>query len=604
MTQDIFRAMAAEVVAALRDLLPALPEEALARVLVEPPRDPSHGDMATNAALVVAKPARMAPAKVAADLAARLAALPHVVSAAPAGPGFVNIRLTEDHLRAQVPVILRAAEAYGDGTIGARRRVDVEYVSANPTGPMHVGHCRGAVVGDALANLLIKGGWAVTKEYYVNDAGAQVGALGWAAYWRYLEAAARSGDTSRAVLARLAAKPEDARAIVEAEYGITLQYGGDYLEPVGAALFAEHGLSLVPPDGAPPANATLALIRARAVAMMMDEIREDLAALGVSQDTFVSEAALIAGGVTDAAIADLSSRGLVYEGILEPPKGKTPDDWEPREQTLFRSTAYGDDVDRPLRKSDGSSTYFANDIGNHADKIARGHDELVHVWGADHGGYVARMKAAVAALSDRRVPLDIVLCQVVRVVKGGEPVRMSKRAGTYVALRDLIDEVGRDAVRFTMLTRKPDAQMDFDLDKVVEQSRENPVFYVQYAHARCRSVLRSVEDPAPAALADADLTHLAAPEEMALIRRLAAFPRVVESAALAREPHRIAFFLHDLAADFHLLWNRGREDTTLRFIRDGEPDATRARLALVAATATVIRSGLGVMGVTPVEEMR
>ena len=603
MHQDIFRAMAAEVVAALRDLLPQLPDETFARVLVEPPRDPSHGDMATNAALVVAKPARLPPAKLAADLAARLATLPHVVAAAPAGPGFVNIRLAEDHLRAQVPAVLRAGEAYGDGTVGASRRADVEYVSANPTGPMHVGHCRGAVVGDALANLLTKAGWAVTKEYYVNDAGAQVAALGWASYWRTLEAAARAGSTARPLLSKLVAAPDEGRAAVEAEFGITLQYGGDYLIPVGETLYAEHGDGLIPPDG-PPSAATLALVRDRAVALMMDSIRDDLDALGVTGQTFVSEAELIRRGVTDTAIAELAAKDLVYEGVLEPPKGKTPDDWEPREQTLFRATTYGDDVDRPLRKSDGTNTYFANDIGNHADKIARGHDELVHVWGADHGGYVARMKAAVAALSDRRVPLDVVLCQVVKVLRNGEPVRMSKRAGTYVALRDLIDEVGRDAVRFTMLTRKPDAQMDFDLDAVVQQSRDNPVFYVGYAHARCRSVLRGAGDPSPASLADADLTHLAAPEEMALIRRLAAWPRTVEAAAIAREPHRIAFFLHDLAADFHLLWNRGREDTTLRFIRDGEPDATRARLALVAATATVIRSGLAVMGVTPVEEMR
>jgi arginyl-tRNA synthetase len=348
-------------------------------------------------------------------------------------------------------------------------------------------------------------------------------------------------------------------------------------------------------------------VRQRTVAAMMVEIRADLAALGVRHDVFISEAALVAAGVADRAIADLAAKGLVYEGVLEPPKGKTPDDWEPRPQTLFASTRFGDDVDRPLRKSDGSNTYFANDIGNHADKLARGFAELVQVWGADHGGYVKRMQAAVAALSDGHpVPLDVVLTQIVKVVKGGEPVRMSKRAGTYVTLADLIEEVGRDAVRFTMLTRKADAQMEFDLDKVVEQSRENPVFYVQYAHARCRSVLRSGESmaDAPADLAAAPLESLTDAAELALIRRLAAWPRTVEAAALAREPHRIAFFLHDLAGDFHVLWNRGREDTTLRFIRGDEPEATRARLALVAATATVIRSGLQVMGVTPVEEMR
>jgi arginyl-tRNA synthetase len=589
MTDDIFRTIRDAVVTELRALLPDLPEELLARVLVEPPRDASHGDMATNAALVVAKPARQPPQKVAQALAERLAARDGIASAAPAGPGFVNLRLEESLLRAQLPVILQAGESFGDGATGGGRKADVEYVSANPTGPMHVGHCRGAVVGDALANLLTKAGWTVTKEYYINDAGAQVQALGWAAYWRYLEALGT---------------PLTEEQFSESVPG-GLQYRGEYLVPVGQALKEKYGDLLAP--GARPADPSLWLdtVRDFTVDAMMAEIRDDLAALGVRHDVFISEAELVKSGAADRAIADLAARGLVYEGVLEPPKGKLPDDWEPREQTLFRSTEFGDDVDRPLRKSDGSNTYFANDIGNHADKIARGFDELVQVWGADHGGYVPRMKAAVAALSvDRPVPLDVVLTQIVKVVKGGQPVRMSKRAGTYVTLRDLIDEVGRDAVRFTMLTRKSDAQMEFDLDAVVQQSRDNPVFYVQYAHARCRSVLRQVEDPAPADLAAAPLETLTDLAEMTLIRRLSAWPRTVEGAALAREPHRIAFFLHDLAADFHLLWNRGREDATLRFIRDGEPEATRARLALVAATAMVIRSGLAVMGVTPVEEMR
>ncbi|MCR0981347.1 arginine--tRNA ligase [Roseomonas populi] len=589
MTDDIFRTIREAVVTELRALIPGLDEAVLARVLVEPPRDPSHGDMATNAALLVAKPARMAPQKVAQDLAARLIGREGIAAAAPAGPGFVNLRLTEEALRAQVPAILRAGEAFGDGATGAARKVDVEYVSANPTGPMHVGHCRGAVVGDALANLLKKAGWDVTKEYYINDAGAQVQALAWAAYWRYLQA-----------LGTPMTEEEFAAGIPGG-----LQYRGEYLVPVGQALQQKHGDALAP--GGVPADPSLWLdtVREFTVAAMMDEIRDDLAALGVTHDVFISEAALVRSGEADKAIAALASRGLVYEGVLEPPKGKLPDDWEPREQTLFRSTEFGDDVDRPLRKSDGSNTYFANDIGNHADKIARGFDELVQVWGADHGGYVPRMKAAVAALSaDKPVSFDVVLAQIVKVVKGGQPVRMSKRAGTYVTLRDLIDEVGRDAVRFTMLTRKADAQMEFDLDAVVQQSRDNPVFYVQYAHARCRSVLRQAGDPASADLAGAPLEALDDPTEMALIRRLSAWPRTVEGAALAREPHRIAFFLHDLAADFHLLWNKGREDTTLRFIREDEPEATRARLALVAATATVIRSGLAVMGVTPVEEMR
>jgi arginyl-tRNA synthetase len=610
MTENIFTLLTQEVRAAVAALVPDLPAETLARVQVEPPRDATHGDMATNAALVAAKPARMAPQKLAAALAEKLVALPMVVEATPAGPGFVNLRLDEAFLRAQVPAVLRAGEDFGDSTMGAGIRANVEYVSANPTGPMHVGHCRGAVVGDALANLMAKAGYDVTKEYYVNDAGNQVIALGWAAYWRYLRAITQGADEWNA-------------AEVEHRFGVALQYGGDYLVAVGDALAARFGDQMmarrVEPGTLAPEETMSAygpalergwLVRSSwidtaretAVAMMMAEIREDLALLGVAHDVFVSERALVEAGGVDAAIRLLSGKGLVYEGVLEPPKGKTPDDWEPREQMLFRATEFGDEVDRPLRKSDGTGTYFANDIANHQHKIDRGFAELVHVWGADHGGYVKRMAAVVAALSDRRVSLDVVLTQIVQVVKGGEPVRMSKRAGTYITLRDLIEEVGRDAVRFTMLTRKADAQMEFDLDKVVEQSRDNPVFYVQYAHARCRSVLRQAGDPA--GLEDAPLDALTDPAEMALIRRIAAWPRSVEAAATAREPHRIAFFLQDLASDFHVLWNRGRDDSTLRFIRAEEPEATRARLALVAATATVIRSGLRVMGVTPVEEMR
>jgi arginyl-tRNA synthetase len=586
---NIFAEIRAQVLAALRAELPDLPEEALARVQVDPPRDATHGDMATNAAMVVAKQARLAPPKLAAALAARLSALPEVAEAAPAGPGFVNLRLAESYLRAQVPAVLRAGLSYGDCATGAGRRVDVEYVSANPTGPMHVGHCRGAVVGDALANLLAKAGYAVTKEYYVNDAGNQVLALAYAAYWRYLQA-----------LGTHLSEEDYAQSIPGG-----LQYRGDYLVPVGQALAEKHGAALAGP-GATPAGPTLWLdtVRDLTISMMMEAIREDLALLGVQQEVFVSERALIDQGKLDQAEALLRDKGLIYVGVLEPPKGKTPEDWEPRPQTLFKATEFGDEVDRPLRKSDGSGTYFANDIANHLHKLERGFDELVHVWGADHGGYVKRMQAAVRALSDGRVPLDVVLAQIVHVVKNGEPVRMSKRAGTYVTLRDLIEEVGRDAVRFTMLTRKPDAQMEFDLDKVVEQSRDNPVFYVQYAHARCRSVLRQAGDPGPATLAEAPLDALSDPAELALIRRICAWPRTVESAALAREPHRIAFFLHDLASDFHVLWNRGRDDATLRFIRADEPEATAARLALVAATAGVIRSGLAVMGVAPVEEMR
>jgi arginyl-tRNA synthetase len=589
---DIFAHLRARAVAALAELLPDLPPETFARVAVEPPREAAHGDMATNAAMVVAKAAKLPPPKLAAQLAERLAALPEVADAAPAGPGFVNLRLRDDFVRAQVAEVLRAGEAYGDGA-AKPGSVNVEYVSANPTGPMHVGHCRGAVVGDALANLLAKAGHRVTKEYYINDAGAQVQALAYAAYWRYLQAL---GTT-----------------MTEEEYAQLvpggLQYRGEYLVPVGAALKEARGDALAECDnehvyGMAGPDRWLREVREFTVAAMMREIRDDLAALGVAQDVFVSEAERVAAGDLDRAEKLLDERGLIYRGVLEPPKGKTPEDWEPREQTLFRATQFGDDTDRPLRKSDGSGTYFANDIANHLHKLDRGFTELVHVWGADHGGYVKRMKAAVAALSDNRVPLDVVLAQIVHVLKDGEPVRMSKRAGTYVTLRDLIDEVGKDAVRFTMLTRKADAQMEFDLGLVVQQSRDNPVFYVQYAHARCRSVLRAAGEPDPARLASADLSPLSDAAELALIRRLAAWPRTVETAAAAREPHRVAFFLGDLAADFHLLWNKGREDSTLRFIREDDPAGTEARLALVAATATVLRSGLRVMGVTPVEELR
>ena len=590
MTDDIFAHLRGLTVAALQRILPDLPADAFAKVVVEPPREAAHGDMATNAALVVGKATKMPPPKLAAQLAEALAACAEVQEAAPAGPGFVNIRLAEPFLRAVVPAVLRAGEAYGNGA-PKPGRVNLEYVSANPTGPMHVGHCRGAVVGDALAALLAKAGHDVTKEYYINDAGAQVQALAWACFWRYLEALPAAGIWPDG------ADEAARKAAVEARFGVTLQYGGHYLIPVGEALARAHGPAL-----RDPTPETLALIRRFAVEAMMAEIRNDLAALGVQHDVFVSEAALIEAGKLEEAERALDQQGLIYRGVLEPPKGKTPEDWEPREQTLFRATDFGDEVDRPLRKSDGSGTYFANDIANHLHKLERGFDALLHVWGADHGGYVRRMQAAVAALSGRRVPLDVVLAQIVHVVKDGQPVRMSKRAGTYVTLADLIEEVGKDAVRFTMLTRKSDAQMEFDLDLVVQQSRDNPVFYVQYAHARARSVLRAAGEPAD--LAGADLSPLTDPAELALIRRIASWPRVVEGAAAAREPHRIAFFLSDLAGDFHLLWNKGREDTSLRFIQEADPAGTRARLALVAALATVIRSGLGVMGVTPVEELK
>ncbi len=592
MTHNIYTTLRTRVLTALRTTVPTLDEAAAQRVEVTPARDPTHGEVATNAALVAAKPAGRKPAELAAALAAVLQADPLVAEAVPAGPGFVNLRLPPAAWRAELAPILLAGEAYGDADIGQGVRVNVEYVSANPTGPLHIGHCRGAVVGDALANLLAKAGFEVTKEYYVNDAGGQVTALAWAAYWRYLQALGTSMT-----------EEEFAQATP-----VGLQYQGEYLIPVGAALAAMHGAALATPDLRPADPALwLDTVRDTTIARMLAEICDDLAALGVVPDVFTSERALVQSGAVDAVIERLRHAGLIYEGTLEPPKGKLPDDWEPRQQTLFRATRFGDDVDRPLRKSDGSNTYFANDIAYHADKLARGAQLMIDVWGADHGGYISRLQAATRAIGGQ---LDIVLCQIVHVLKGGQPLRMSKRAGSFVTLRDLLDEVGRDAVRFTMLTRKSDAQMEFDIEQAVAQTRDNPVFYVQYAHARCRSVLRAAaEQFAPAALAapslaQVDVASLGDEAELALIRRLAEWPRVVQAAAMAREPHRIAFFLYDLAGDFHMLWNRGRADAALRFLQADRPVETLARIALVSATAVVIRSGLAVMGVTPVEEMR
>jgi arginyl-tRNA synthetase len=592
---DLYARLRETVLAALAQAVPGLPADIAARVEVSPAKDPAHGDMATNAAMVSAKAARQAPAKIAAALAQYLVKDPDIASAEAAGPGFVNLRLQPAAFRALLPLILELGEAYGDAATGAGTRVNVEYVSANPTGPMHIGHCRGAVVGDALANLLAKAGYDITKEYYINDAGAQVTALAWAAYWRYLQAIG---------------SPMNEQTFADEVPG-GLQYRGEYLVEVGNTLAVRHGASLATPDlGIESPEVWLDTVRDLTIDLMMAEVREDLRLLGVQQDIFSSERKLVASGAADAIIEKLHADGLIYEGVLEPPKGKTPEDWEPRPQTLFRTTEFGDDVDRPLRKSDGSNTYFANDIAYHADKISRGYDVLIDVLGADHGGYVSRMRAAVRAISTDSVKLEAVLCQMVHVVKGGVPVRMSKRAGTYVTLRDLLEEVGKDAVRFTMLTRKADAQMEFDLDQVLATTRDNPIFYVQYAHARCRSVLRAAAEMFPnesitgQTLARTGVDTLTSDSELILMHRLALWPRTVEAAAIAREPHRIAFFLYDLAADFHMLWNRGKEDTALRFLQPDQPAETRARLALVAATAVVIRSGLAVMGVTPVEEMR
>ncbi|MBU6419477.1 MAG: arginine--tRNA ligase [Proteobacteria bacterium] len=576
--ENLFAALRGEVLAALETLAPGLAPEVLARVEVTPTKDPAHGDMATNAAMIAAKPAGKNPRELAAGLVEKLSAHPGMTKAEAAGPGFVNLTLSPALLLAQLPVILAVQEGYGQGT-SRGRKINVEYVSANPTGPLHVGHCRGAVVGDALSNLLAKAGYDVTKEFYINDAGAQVLALARSVYVRYLEA--------------LKLSPE---AYIETVPG-GMQYGGAYLIPIGEALAEKYGDEYAE---TPEAN-WLDIFRDFAVARMLEMIREDLAALGVNHDVFSSERALVENGGVERGLQRLRDQGLIYRGILEPPKGKTPDDWEPREQELFRATEFGDDVDRPIAKSDGSYTYFANDIAYHADKVFRGFPEMIDVWGADHGGYVKRMQAAVKALAgDTKARLDLVLCQIVKVMKDGAPVKMSKRAGTFVELRDLIDEVGPDAVRFLILMRKSDAQMDFDLNAAVAQTRENPVFYVQYAHARCRSVLRAAAAPS----ADVDFSSLTAPEEMALLRRLITWPRLVEQAAEAREPHRVAFFLYDLASDFHALWNAGRDNTALRFLQEDKPAETAARIGLVAATAIVLRSGLAVLGVNPVEEMR
>ncbi len=550
-----------------------------ANVTVEPPRDPAHGDMATNAAMVLAKPAGLKPRDIALALVDRLTADARVAQAEVAGPGFINLRLADGVWQRLVAGILTAGADYGRVTRGQGKRVNVEYVSANPTGPMHVGHTRGAVFGDALANLLAHAGYDVTREYYINDGGAQVDVLARSVYLRYLEAHGQE---------------------VAFEDGT---YPGDYLIDVGRALKDKVGDAYV----GQPESVWLTEVRTFATDAMMALIREDLAALGVRMDSFFSEKSLYGTGRIEAALADLDAKGLIYQGVLEPPKGKTLEDWEPREQTLFRSTAHGDDVDRPVKKSDGGWTYFAPDIAYHYDKVSRGFDMLVDVFGADHGGYVKRMKAAVSALSDGRVPLEVKLIQLVRLTRGGEPVKMSKRAGTFVTLRDVVDQVGADVTRFVMLTRKNDAPLDFDFDKVLEQSKDNPVFYVQYAHARVCSVMRKAAAagtvPDDAALAAADLSGLSHPAELDVVRKLAEWPRLVDIAAQTGEPHRVAFYLYDLASAFHALWHRGNAEPDLRFLSDddrGDP----AKIALPRAVAVVISAGLGILGVKPLEEMR
>ncbi len=551
-----------------------------ARIAVEPPRDPSHGDLSTNAAMVLAKPAGIQPRQLAEKLAAKLAGEETVTEVSIAGPGFINLRLKEDIWRAAVPAILRSGASFGASDAGQGKPVNVEYVSANPTGPMHVGHVRGAVFGDALANLLEKVGHTVCREYYINDAGGQIEVLARSAFLRYREAL---GET------------------ITIPEGL---YPGDYLKPVGAALAAQYGNELAKMEEAE----WLPIVRNAAIDAMMEFIRGDLAVLGIEHEVFFSERTLHSSGAIEATLKLLEQKGLIYTGVLEPPKGELPDDWEPRPQTLFRSTQFGDDTDRALKKSDGTWTYFAPDIAYHFDKFNRGYNTLIDVWGADHAGYIKRVKAAVAAITDGKAEIDVKVCQLVRLFRNGEPVRMSKRAGDFVTLRDVVDEVGKDVVRFMMLTRKNDAPLDFDFAKVMEQSRDNPVFYVQYAHARICSVLRNAKDAGVVfsddSLAAVDLSPLTDEAEMGLIRLMAAFPRQIEQAATAHEPHRIAFALYDLASAFHGLWNKGKDEPGLRFILADDRNVTLARLAMIRAAAYVIAAGLGILGVEPAEEMR
>ena len=563
-----------------------LPAEAkLGGFVVEPPREAAHGDLATNAAMVLAKLAGKNPKELAGVIAERLRLAPDVEKVDVAGPGFINITVKAAFWPGVLRAVLASGAGYGRSALGAGEPVNVEYVSANPTGPMHVGHTRGAVFGDALANLLAFAGFRPTREYYINDAGAQVDVLARSAYLRYREALG-----------------ED---IGEIPAGL---YPGDYLKPVGEALAKDFGQELQNK----PEETWLPIVRERAVAAMLDLIRDDLASLGIRHEVFFSERSLTSGGRDQIAetIESLKEKGLIYVGRLAPPKGKLPDDWEDREQILFRATDFGDDTDRALVKSDGSYTYFAADMAYHRSKIERGFKTLINVLGADHGGYVKRLSAAVKAISGGEASLDAKVCQLVRLFRGGEPVKMSKRSGSFVTLREVVDEVGPGPVRFMMLTRKNDAALDFDFDKVVEQSNDNPVFYVQYAHARASSVLGKAREAFPdmdlsaPSLAGANLDLLTDEAELALIKKLAQFPRAVEAAAQAHEPHRIAFYAHEVAAVFHSLWTRGKESPHLRFMVQASSDITRARLALITGTAQVLRSALNLLGVEAISEMR
>jgi arginyl-tRNA synthetase len=580
-TDTLFHRYALHVDAALDRLVTAglLPEGLDRRnVAVEPPRDPSHGDLATNAAMVLAKPAKLAPRALAEALVGELATVEGVERAEIAGPGFINLKLTNAVWRDELALVARSGDAYGRGTSGAGTTVNIEYVSANPTGPMHMGHCRGAVVGDALATLLEWVGHTVIREYYVNDAGGQVDVLARSAHHRYREALGEAtGDVAEGL------------------------YPGDYLKPIGAALAAEFGDRYA---GAPESE-WLAPVRQRAVAAMLELIKADLALLGIHHDVFASEAAVLLAGKPQAAEARLRAQDLVYDGVLEAPKGQSAEDWEPVELPLFRSTAFGDDQDRPIRKSTGEWTYFGNDMAYHFQK-AETADALIDIWGADHAGTVKRIRAAVQALTADGTgagkPFDVKLVQMVALLRNGEPVKMSKRSGNFVTLAEVVNEVGRDVVRFTMLTRKADAQMDFDFAKVVEASKDNPVFYVQYAHARIRSLARKVVEAGIDCGGDADLSLLDA-VDLALVKLGAQFPRVVEQAATTREPHRVAFYLGDLASAFHAYFNMGHDDAGRRVLLVNEPEKTRARLFMADGIGQIIRNGLAIMGVAAAEEM-
>jgi len=584
--QHLFATMLASVQAATTAVLG--PGTDVSRIVVEPPRDPTHGDMATNAAMVLAKEAGKKPRELAESIAAKLRGDGKIASVDIAGPGFINLTLKPNVWSEELRLVLESGRNYARSGMGKGENVNVEYVSANPTGPMHVGHGRGAVFGDALANLLAFTGFKVTREYYINDAGAQVDVLARSAFLRYREALGES---------------------ITIPEGL---YPGEYLKSVGKDLAQAHGPKLKDK----PEAEWLPIVRERAIDMMMAEIRNDLQALGIVQDVFFSERSLIEKGANRVAetINWLKEKGHVYEGRLPPPKSGAVEDWEDREQTLFRSTAFGDDVDRPLKKSDGSYTYFATDIAYHKSKLDRGFRDLIDVWGADHGGYVKRMQAAVKALSAAKADLDVKLVQLVRLLRAGEPVKMSKRAGEFVTLREVVDEVGRDAVRFDMLYRKNDAVLDFDLAKVIEHSRDNPVFYVQYGHARGQSVFRNAQGEMPdlptepsaraAYLRKAPIEKLTDTGEVSLLRRIALFPRVVEAAAAAHEPHRIAFYLYELASEFHAHWTKGNDLPNLRFIIQNDRETTAARLALVEGTVTILASGLALLGVSAPDEMR